>query len=186
MHPDDASPAARMRALAQLARPTAHELRGALGSMTMHLELLAGVLDQEDGALARTHGQRYLAVLREECGRLQRVADAFLALAAPGGTGETDLSALVAGVVDAVRPLALGRRVRLELTECAPLLHELPDREASRQRLLDAVLDAINRARAGAVVRLDLVPAGHRVRVAVGDGVPLDLPLLASPEHGDA
>jgi len=155
--------------------------------MTMHLELLAGVLDQEDGASARTHGQRYLAVLREECRRLQRVADAFLALAAlPGGTGETDLAALVAGVVDAVRPLALGRRVRLELTECAPLLHELADREASRQRLLDAVLDAINRARVGAVVRLDLVPAGHRVRVAVGDGVPIDLPLLVSQEPGDA
>jgi hypothetical protein len=89
-------------------------------------------------------------------------------------------------VVDAVRPLAAGRRVRLELGECAPQACELPDREASRQRLLDAVLERLATAPAGSVVRLDLVPASRGVRVAVADGAPVQVGLVASAEPGDA
>ena len=185
-NPDDASTAARMRALAQLARPTAHELRGALSSMTMHLELLAGVLDEQHEPDTLARRERYFAVLRQECGRMQRVADAFLGLAAPlDGPGEVDLAALVAGVIDAVRPFALGRGVRLELAGCAPLVRQVPDREPSRQRLLDAALEAIAAAQAGAVIRIHVIPAEQCVRLEVGDGAPLDVPLFVSTESSD-
>jgi signal transduction histidine kinase len=155
--------------------------------MTMHLELLANALTEQDEQSARTRGQRYLAVVRDECGRLQRIAEAFLDLAAlPGGRQEVDLAALVRSVTDAVRPLAAGRRVRLELGECAPQTCELPDREASRQRLLDAVMELLATAPAGSVVRLDLVPASRGVSVVVADTTPVHVALLASAEGDDA
>jgi signal transduction histidine kinase len=186
-NPDDASTAARMRALAQLARPTAHELRGTLSSMTLHLQLLANALNEQGEQAFRARSERYLAVVRDECGRLQRIAEAFLDLVAlPGNGGEVDLADVVRSVVDAVRPLAAGRRVRLELGECAPQACELPDREASRQRLLDAVLERLATAPAGSVVRLDLLPASRSVSVAVADAAPVHVGLLASAERGDA
>jgi signal transduction histidine kinase len=183
---DDASTAARMRSLAQLARPTVHELRGALSSMTMYLELIASVLDGQDEASSRERLARYLAVVRGECGRLQRIAEAFVDLAViPGGTGSVDLAALVGGVVDAVRPLAVARRVRLELGECAPQPCEVGDREATRQRLLEAMLDVLATAPGGSLVRVDLLPAERRVSVAVDDGAPVQVGLLG-PEARDA
>ena len=63
---------------------------------------------------------------------------------------------------------------------------ELPDREASRQRLLDAVLERLATAPAGSAVRLDLVPASRSVSVAVAVGAPVHVGLLASADRGDA
>jgi signal transduction histidine kinase len=183
---DDASTAARMRSLAQLARPTVHELRGALSSMTMHLELIASALDGQDEASSRARLAGYLAVVRGECRRLQRIAEAFVDLAAlPGGTGVVDLAALVGGVLDAVRPLAVARRVRLELGACAPQTSEVRDREAPRQRLLEAVLDVLATAPGGSLVRVDLLPAAQCVSVAVDDEARVQVALL-DPEVGDA
>jgi signal transduction histidine kinase len=187
MNPDDASVAARMRALAQLARPTAHELRGKLGSVSMHLELLANVLSEQDEQSGRARGERHLAVVRDECGRLQRIAEAFLDLAAlPGGRQRIDLAALVRSVIDAVRPLAASRRVRLELGDCAPETCELPDREASRQRLLEAILEGLAIAPAGSVVRLDLVPESRSVSLVVAGASPIHVALLSPAEPCDA
>jgi signal transduction histidine kinase len=125
--------------------------------------------------------------VRRECGRLQRIAEAFLDLAAlPGGTGGVDLAALVGSVLDAVRPLAVARRVRLELGACAPRTCEVPDREAPRQRLLEAVLDVLATAPGGSLVRVDLLPAEQRVSVTVDDGAPMQVSLLGSPEAGNA
>src|SRR4029077_6328628 len=160
--------------LAQLARPTAHELRGTLSSMTMHLQLLANALHEQGEQASRARSERYLEVVRDECGRLQRIAEAFLDLAAlPGDGGAVDLAAVVRSVIDAVRPLAASRRVRLELRARAPQACGLPDREASRQRLLDAVLGLLATAPAGSVVRLDPLPASRSVSVAVADGAPV-------------
>src|SRR5262249_60533919 len=105
---DDAFTAARMRSLVCLARPTAHELRGALNAMQMHLALLSGVLDEPPDAPTIERRRRYLDVVGDECRRLQGVVSAFLDLVAPPDrTGETDPASLVAGIVDAVRPLAV-------------------------------------------------------------------------------
>jgi len=155
--------------------------------MTMHIELIASALDGRDEECSRARLAGYLAVVRRECGRLQRIAEAFLDLAAlPGGTGGVDLAALVGSVLDAVRPLAVARRVRLELGACAPRTCEVPDREAPRQRLLEAVLDVLATAPGGSLVRVDLLPAEQHVSVTVDDGAPMQVSLLGSPEAGNA
>jgi len=156
--------------------------------MTMYLELIAGTLDGQDQASARERLARYLAVVRGECGRVQRIAEAFVDLAAlPGGTGAVDLAAVVGSVVDAVRPLAVTRRVRLELGACAPQTCEVCDREAARQRLLEGVLEVLATAPGGSLVRVDLLPAEQRVSVTVDDGAPVKVALLGPEEAaGDA
>jgi signal transduction histidine kinase len=176
---DDASTAARMRSLARLARPTAHEVNGALSAIQLHLELLATVLDDSADPSVRERRARYLRVLSDESRRLGRLADAFLDLAVvPGGAAETDLAALVTGVVDATRPLAVARRVALELGQVAPRPRTLADREGCRQRLLDAVLDALVVARAGSTVRVGLLAEGEGATVEVeGDAGARVVPL---------
>src|SRR5262249_8060383 len=135
MLPDDAVSSARMRSLARLARPTAHEVRGALSALQIHLELLAGALRSDETAL-RQRGARSLGVLKDDCARLRRLREAFLALAAlPDEPGDGDTATLVAGVVDAVRPLATTRRVRMEATPLAPKPCAGSALEAGRQRL---------------------------------------------------
>lgn len=177
---NDAVSTARMRSLARLARPTAHEVRGALSTLHIHLELLAGVLDTDDAAV-RERRERHLAVLKEECGRLQRVTDAFLALAAlPDASADTDVAALVAGIVDAVRPLAIARRVRLESTPVAPWQCAGAELEVWRQGLLDVLVEMLATATSGSTVRVDPAPGGRSVRVqgAAGDCVDVLLPAL--------
>jgi signal transduction histidine kinase len=183
---DDALATARMRSLARLARPTAHELRGALSALYIHLELLAGALDGDDTAVCERR-QRHLEVVREECRRLQRIVDAFLTLAAlPDGAAELDLGVLVNAVVEAVRPLAAARRVRLEAPAWAPGGCTGPQAEGCRQRLLDVLLDALVAARPGSTVHVDPVPDGRSVRVQGADGACVDVTLPAPEERTNA
>jgi signal transduction histidine kinase len=183
----DAATAARMRSLARLARPTAHELRGASNTLAIHLELLAGALEESPDADARRRSARYLAVLREENRRLLGMANAFLEIAAlPGGPpGEVDLAALVSSVVRAVRPLATERRVQLESTDVAPIRRLVPDQEGCRQRLLDAALDALGEAPPGATVQVGLCPDGVHASVSVEGGAAAEtlVPLAPAPEQ---
>src|SRR5262245_48705384 len=182
----DALSSARMRSLARLARPTAHEVRGALSALHIHLELLAGALGTDETAL-RERGTRYLGVLKDECARLQRLMEAFLALAAlPDAAADGDTATLVAGVVDAVRPLATTRRVRMEATPVAPKPCAGPALEAGRQRLLEALIEAIAVAVPGSAVHVEPAPGGGSVRVRGADGASVDVPLLAREGGADA
>jgi signal transduction histidine kinase len=183
---DDDVSTARMRSLARLVRPTAHELHGALSALHIHLELLAGALDADDAAL-RERRQGYLEVLRQECGRVQRVADAFLALATlTVGRADADPSAFVAGVVEAARPLATARRVRLEASAFPPRMGTGPQPEGCRQRLLDVLLDALAAAPPGSTVQVDPAPDGQTLHVRGADGACVEVTFPASEERADA
>ncbi len=181
---DDDVSTARMRSLAQLARPTAHEVRGALSAMLIHLELLSTALDTED-ATVRERRARHLTVLRDACGRLERVTDAFLALAALPDASP-DAATLVAGVVEAARPLAVARHVRLEATPLAPGSDAGSGLEPCRQRLLDALLGTLAAAAAGSTVRVEPGPTLGSVRVLGADGIHVDVPLPAAGNRDDA
>ena len=130
---------ARMRSLARLAPSTVHEVRGALSAMQIHVELLAAPCAGENPA-DRARRERYLAVLREQCARLQRLTIAYLDLATlPGDPGGGDAAALVTGVVAAAEPLAAARKVRLESGESARVPARVRPGELRRQELLEAV-----------------------------------------------
>src|SRR5262249_35967754 len=107
---DDNVGTGRMRSLSRLARPTAHEVRGALSGITTNLEL-RGAAPAADGAAVR----QPLRGLKEQCRRIERLTDASLPLAArPGAPADADAGTVVSVVVEAVRPLAAVSRVALE------------------------------------------------------------------------
>jgi signal transduction histidine kinase len=177
MPPDDALIAARMRALTQLARPTLHELRGALSALQIHLELLAGALEGDDEA-ARASRQRYIAVLREEAARFLRISEAFIGLAAlPPSSEPTDASVLVTAVVEATRPLAVARRVRLQGSAPATIVGAVLDPETGRQRLLDALVNALAAAQQGSAVSVTLAADGRSVTIQDEAGTSTIVPL---------
>ena len=173
---DDSLSTARMRCLARLARPTAHEVRGALSALHVHLELLAGALDTDDPAVQERRA-RHLAVMKEECGRLHRVTDAFLTLAMPDPSVDADTGSLVASIVEAVRPLATARRVLLDATHVVPGRCASSEREAWRQHLLDVLVETLAAATSGTSVRVEPAPGGRGVRVQAADGACVDVPL---------
>ena len=185
MSPDDLTSAARMRALAQLARLTAHELHGALNALRSHLELLAGTMTSPEVGKDRHRG--HLDVVRSECSRVQRVADAFLALASPpGGSTPIDLGAVIAGVVEAVRPVALMRRVQLEGGPYPSVVSDPRAIEGRRQRVLDALLAVLGDAPPGSTVSVVVADAGKYTRIERAGGPPVTVTLAARGGGGDA
>ncbi len=181
--PDDGFGAARFLDLVRLARPTAHALRGACGTMAIHLELtrssLAGVAD---GAL-RDQLARYVDVLDRERERLLAASQAFLALVAtPGALPESvDVAALVHETVAALRPLATERRVRLDVTGASFPIEVTGSRERLRQQLVDLVLPVLEPAAEGAELSVRVVGGGDTVTITV-DGAPA----LTIPRTGTA
>jgi signal transduction histidine kinase len=169
---DDGTSSARMRSLARLARPTAHEVRGALSAIHIKLELLGGLEGDESTT------RRHLAGLKEQCTRIQRATDAFLSLATLSDTpADADAGTLVAQVVDAVRPLAAASRVALESTPVAPQLCAGAGIEACRQRLLDVIIEALAGATAGSVIHVGPFAGGGAIRVRDAAGACTDVAL---------
>jgi len=186
MRHDDTVLCARMRTLARLARPTAHEVRGALNALTMHLELLAGSLGADEGAI-RERQARHLGVVKEQCARIQHLTDAFLALATlPDAPDDADTADTVAGAIEAVRPLASTRRVQLEATPVASAKCAGAGLERWRQRLLDAMLEAVAVADSGSAVHVEAAPGGQGIRVRSASGHSADVPLPGEEDGPDA
>ena len=173
---------ARMCSLARLARPTAHEVRGALSAIHIKLELLGGTLAADEAA-ARQH----LAGLKEQCKRIQHLTDAFLTLAAlPDAPADADAGTLVAQVVGAVRPLAAASRVALESAPVAPQLCAGAGIEACRQRLLDVLIEALAGATAGSTIHVGPAAGGGAVRVRDAAGACTDVALPTVENRPDA
>ena len=172
-----------MRSLARLARPTAHEVRGALSAIHIKLELLGGTLAADDEA-ARPH----LAGLKEQCKRIRHLTDAFLTLAAlpDDAPADADAGTLVAQVVDAVRPLAAASRVALESAPVAPQLCAGAGIEACRQRLLDVLIEALAGATAGSTIHVGPAAGGGAVRVRDAAGACTDVALPTVENRPDA
>ena len=171
-----------MRSLARLARPTAHEVRGALSAIHIKLELLGGTLAADEEA-ARQH----LAGLKEQCKRIQHLTDAFLTLAAlPDAPADADAGTLVAQVVDAVRPLAAASRVALESAPVPPQRCAGAGIESCTQRLLDVLIEALAGATAGSTIHVGPAAGGGAVRVRDAAGACTDVALPTVENRPDA
>ena len=173
---------ARMRSLARLARPTAHEVRGALSAINIKLELLGGTLAADEAAV-----RQHLAGLKEQCRRIERLTDAFLSLAAlSDAPADADAGTVVSLVVEAVRPLAAASRVALESAPIATRLCSGPEIEACRQRLLDVLIETLASATAGSTIHVEPVAGGSTVRVRDAAGACTDVALPTGEKRPDA
>ncbi|HEX3125963.1 MAG TPA: ATP-binding protein [Thermoanaerobaculia bacterium] len=144
-----------------------HELRTPISILRTGLEV---ALRKERS------GEEYRDLLREnlaEIQRIQRIVEALLTLArSPDGEarqatrGPVDLSNVVSGAVEAIRPLAEERRVAIE-TRLAPGATVQGDADLLRLMAMNLLDNA-----------LKFTPEGHRVSVAVesnGEGTRLEV-----------
>jgi heavy metal sensor kinase len=166
------------QSFAEIRRFTAdasHELRTPLTAIRTEAEV----------ALARptpADCRPVLGSILEECERLTRLIDQLLVLAredarAVRAPAPLDLAALLAGVVETMRPLAEAKRVRLEYQPngAATLAG---DETRLRQVFYNLLDNAIKYTPAGAAVSIALRRQGNHHRVTVRDngiGIP--------PEH---
>lgn len=151
-----------------------HELRTPLASMTGFIETLAG--PAKNDAAAR---KRFLPIMLEQAGRMSRLIDDLLSLSRfESGQGRgafqmVDLSDVLSHVVDALKPMAKGEDIALNLT--------VPDNETAsvngnRDELVqlfeNLVENAIKYGGSGGVVDVSLARAGTQWQASVADKGP--------------
>jgi signal transduction histidine kinase len=160
---------ARLESLARVARATAHDVRGAAGTLAVHTALLAEAsrddrgADDDDAPAARAARRRWIAALDESRGRLLALVEGVLAVACvpDDGPGSCDLAARTAAALALLAPVAAGRRVQLRWhAPAAPV-----PVQAGPDVVLQAVLDA-------GLLLLDATAPGGTVTVEVAPGPP--------------
>lgn len=167
----------KLAALGQLSAGIAHELRNPLSALNTAAHCLTQTL-QQDGGLS-DDAQRYLAVIRRNVERAQRIITSVLAFARPSQAEAllTDLNELVDAALDIIAKEAERRNiiVRAQLNPL-PLVRCRPD--AIKQAVLNILLNAIQAMPNGGVLTVLSGHDGQRVRLTIadtGDGIP--------PEH---
>jgi len=159
-------------AMRRFTADASHELRTPISILRTGLEV---ALRKERS------GEEYRELLREnlvEIQRIQRIVEALLTLArSPDGEalqatrGPVDLSSVVAGVVEAVRPLAEERRIALE-AQLAPGTTVRGDADLLRLMTMNLLDNAIKFTPAGKRVRISVDPFEGGARLGVQDEGP--------------
>jgi heavy metal sensor kinase len=168
------------RSFAEVRRFTAdasHELRTPLAALRTEVEVALGK------PLGLDDHRQLLGNLLEELGRLSRLTDQLLALSRrDAGVEHFDpatvgLHALVASVVDALRPLAEVKRVGLRLDAEGPV-QVTGDEGQLRQVFINLLDNALKYTPEGGVVTVRVGPRGQGGTVVVEDtGIGI------APEH---
>ncbi len=148
-----------------------HDLKTPVAAITATLEVL------EDGALEdRAAARRFLGNLRRSADQLDRRLQDLVTLArfetsALRVAEPTDLSALVESAVEALRPLAEARDVRLSLASVHSKDAQVPADDAALSRAVGNLLENGIRASPGGTVsvRVEIVAGGRAVAIEVAN-----------------
>ncbi|MBE2213680.1 MAG: two-component system sensor histidine kinase CreC [Opitutaceae bacterium] len=150
----------------------AHQLKAPLSGVRGAAELLQEDMPAADRA-------RFLANIRAEAGRIQRIVDRMLQLAALEkrkgleDVERVDLAALLAATVDELRPLLEQRRLTVQLASVPAAVEG--ERFLLGQALLNLLHNAAEFSPPGSTLGVALAVAGDRARIEIldrGPGVP--------------
>jgi len=152
---DGASPG-QLDAIAQIAAGAAHEIRNPLTAISGFLQLLEATVPE--GAASK-----YLQIVREEIGRLARIAEDLLLLSRSSRVQRTacDLGA----VLDAVAELSRGRAAAFGVELALRVQPELPPVSADPERLEQVLLNLVGNA-----LEAMAGPGRLRLRAYAADG----------------
>jgi two-component system sensor histidine kinase HydH len=173
---EEARRAERLGALGRLSASVAHEIRNPLAGIRTTAELLRSRLGDED------ERRRFVDVILEETGRLNRIVGSLLQFAKPPTPQLAPLA--VREVLAKARELAAGKATEKRITirtNVPPALAEpRADRDQVLQVLLNIMLNAVEASPVGGEVRVAARQlsgrGGERIHITVeddGDGVPL-------------
>jgi signal transduction histidine kinase len=167
--------ASQLHGLARVYRTVAHELRAPLSAMMIHLDLLRESL-AEEGATgeAREDQERYVVVLREELGRLNRSLSEALTQTLPPGDqrDKFDLRDALAELGTLLAPQARrqGVELRTRMPDTPVVLVGYRDR--LKQSFLNIAVNALEALSAGGVMKMDMETDASQVMVRVSDTGP--------------
>lgn len=145
----------------------AHQLKAPLSGVRGAAELLQENMPAADRA-------RFLANIRAEAGRIQRIVDRMLQLAAVEkrkgleDVESLDFSALVSGTIDELRPLLRQRRIEVRF-QGAPLMVRA-ERFLLGQAALNLLHNAAEFSAPDGTIEVAVSRAGGRARLEVLDG----------------
>jgi D-alanine transaminase len=156
--------------LAELAGGFIHDLKNALGTLSLNLQLLLEDLAEPQSPRERRALER-AGKLKGECERLSGLSEDFLRFARVTELArtETDLSALVDGLLDFFGPVARSHGVEVKSYVPAGLPPVLLDRQLFEQALLNLLLNAQQAMPGGGEVTIQAQQAGGDVLLSVID-----------------
>jgi len=165
----DAVRADQLAALGQLAAGLAHELRNPLMSMKI---LVQSALSEERGHLEGTD----LDVLADEIARLEKLVSTFLDFARPSSPSkfQINLADVARQTLELVSRQANLRGVTLHCEQLPEVIRIEADPAQLRQLFLNLLLNALDAARQGGEVWVDIQPPGEHsadgmVAVSIAD-----------------
>jgi len=163
-----------------------HELRTPLASLSGFIETLRGHAREDVGAR-----DRFLQIMQTQADRMSRLIDDLMSLSrielnehiAPGG--EVDLHNAVLDVLDAVGPIAKGRKVRIEVEGPGPgAARVVGDRDQIIQVVQNLVDNALKYSPDGGVMRVELAADLSAEAAAAGRRPNAARLSLLTPDHG--
>lgn len=173
-----------LEALAGLSPHHAHDVRGLLGSVALHLDV-AGELLASDGEVAPAAVARARAEIGRARSGLREVLEALEALLGltrswPPGTQRFDLRDLVRDLEATLAPAVHDRKFEWSARLPGPPAFVTGEREALRQAVLIAVVEMLLGLTPPGRLELTLTPVGDRVELAIAGvstaGAPLSDP----------
>lgn len=159
--------------ITELVGGLAHELRNPLSTMMVNLKLLTEDLQDLDTHPEDTRRRALLKldVLKREAERLQTLFDKFLNLTVSDGPelSETDINAVVRGLVEFFEPSAKNANVTIELALAPDPLLCQADEKLLRQALLNIVINGQQAMPDGGTLRIITDVQDNDVIIRVAD-----------------
>lgn len=162
-----------LASLTTLAAGVAHEIKNPLGSISIHVQLLAKAMkDKPDKKM-----ERYLSIVSEEIERLNKIVVDFLFAVRPIDIKpiNDDINALILELVEFMKPEAKNAGIELE-AKLEASINPLPfDKRYIKQALLNLVKNSMAAMPNGGKLLLSTTSTTEEVLIAVEDnGVGID------------
>lgn len=177
--------ALRFRSLARLQATAAHDMKGPLNVLALHIEILRQRL--RSGDLDATSGGESLAVMKDEILRLDRMIQHVLSRGrgAESAASRFDVNRLVRDMVHTITPLCREHQVALHLNVNPEPITLSGDPERLRQALMNIVLNAVDAIGHRGTVTISVGGDALCAHIAIADTGPgiadTDLPRIWDP-----
>lgn len=137
--------ASRMKALGNLAAGVAHEVRNPLNSISITIQYLKDILNDDDNENSKEEAQECLNVIARQVEELDRIVEEFLQLARPTEMNleKVEINSFISEMMLNYNSMLEVKNIELVKTLESSLLFVKIDKDKFRQALANIILNAI-------------------------------------------